>query len=159
MALVHQKLYQAENLSRIDLQDYVHSLTQLLLESYTVQSGKIALIFDLENVSVLIDTAIPCGLILNELFSNALKHAFPGERQGEIRIRLHRMESGEIEIQVADNGVGVPQDFDPRNTKTFGLQSLFLLGELQLQGEVTFDLNNGVACRVRFSDTFYEERV
>ena len=159
MALVHQHLYQGESLSRIDLYDYVRRLTHLLVESYAVQSGHISLCFDLEHVSVLIDTAIPCGLILNELISNALKHAFPGEQHGEIRIQLHRMESGDIDLQVADNGVGVPQDFDIRNTQSFGLQSLLLLGELQLQGEVTFDLNKGIACRVRFHDTFYEERV
>ncbi len=159
MALVHQHLYQTDNLSRIDLHDYIHSLTHLLVESYEVRSGEISLVFDLDNVCVLIDTAIPCGLILNELISNALKHGFPEKRDGEIRIRLHRLTSGEIELLVSDNGVGIPHDIDVRNTETFGLRSLFLLTESQLHGTIECEFNHGFTCLIRFRDTFYVDRI
>jgi two-component sensor histidine kinase len=82
MALVHEKLYQSQNLSSIDLKEYIRDLTRLLMRSYDVVPDKISLNLDLESVLVLIDTAVPCGLILNEVLSNTFKHAFPGDRTG-----------------------------------------------------------------------------
>ena len=96
---------------------------------------------------------------MNELISNAFKHAFPGERPGEISIQIRQTESMKIELLVADNGVGMPSNINVRDTKTFGLQSIWLLGELQLKGEVHFDLNQGVSCRITFRDSLYEKRV
>lgn len=158
MALVHQQLYQTQDLSRIDLQDYIITLAQPLLQSYQGAAQNIALHLDLEPVEVLIDAAIPCGLVLNELLTNALKHAFPGGRKGEIFVSLHK-HGEEIELQVADNGVGVPPGFDFEHQGSMGLRSIFALIRYQLRGEVAFKPNDGVVCTVRIGTTFPRQRV
>jgi PAS domain S-box-containing protein len=158
MALVHQKLYQSQDLSQIDLQDYLQKLVPLVVQNYRLASQKIALRFELEPVEVLIDTAMPFGLVVTELISNSLKHAFPGEMSGEISLRLSR--TGEqIELHYADNGVGVSPDFDFRNQKSYGLQSIFALVESQMQGQVCFVTGAGLVCQICFSDTLYTRRV
>lgn len=158
MALVHHKLYQSQNLSSINLREYIHDLASFLFNSY-ISSQRITLDIDAEDVFVLIDTAIPCGLLLNELISNALKHAFPGERAGEIGIVLRRIDYNHLELLVADNGVGVPEDFDFRRTNTLGLQNVFALAERQLDGEIQFNADHGLTCHITFRDDLYEERV
>jgi PAS domain S-box-containing protein len=159
MALVHQKLYQSQDLSHLDLSDYIRELGQLLMTSYEVLPDRITLVLNTRPVSVLIDTAIACGLILNELISNALKHAFPGDVPGEITIELNRPAADEILVQVADNGVGVPEDFDFRKSDTLGLLTVFAIGEHQLQGQVTFENDGGVSCQLRFKDNLYQPRI
>jgi PAS domain S-box-containing protein len=159
MALVHKKLYQSQDLSRINLGGYIRDLASLLIQSYQLPSNKVTMAYNMEDVFVLIDTAVPCGLILNELISNALKYAFPGNRQGEIAIQLRRAEDEAIALQVADNGVGVPEDFDFRRDGALGLRNVFALGERQLQGQVHFERRDGVSCRLQFKDNLYTERV
>jgi two-component sensor histidine kinase len=157
MALVHQKLYQSQDLSRINLQDYLQELARLILQNNRISSQKIALRFDIEPIEVLIDTAMPFGLVVTELISNSLKHAFPGEMSGEISLCLART-GQEIELHYSDNGVGVPPDFDFRQQKTYGLQSIFALIEHQLQGKVNFEADHGLTCYICFSDTLYAPR-
>jgi two-component sensor histidine kinase len=159
MALVHQKLYEAHDLSRVNLKEYIGDLVNLLMSSYRVSPDRVSLVSEMDDLFVLIDTAIPCGLILNELLSNALKHAFPADRTGEIRIQLGRTRSGEIQLQVADNGVGVPQGFDFRRDGWMGLRTVFVIGESQLEGQVRFEANKGVLCQIRFRDDLYRPRV
>lgn len=159
MALVHQKLYQAQDLSRINLKEYITELAQLLMESYQISMGRICLVLDAEDVTVLIDTAVPCGLILNELISNVLKHAFPGNRDGEIRIRLQKISAHEILLEVSDNGVGVPASFDFKKNIGFGLRNIFIICEKQLRGSVAFSNVRGVTCRMQFRDDLYTLRV
>lgn len=159
MALVHQKLYQSQNLSRIQLQEYLSELAHLLLESSVISPSGIVLKLNIAPVSVLIDTAIPCGLILNELLSNAFRHAFPNGKSGEIQIQLTKDDQGLITLQVSDNGVGVPPGFDFRAQDTLGLQSIVMIGEHQLQGKVTFIAGKGVTCLIQFTDVFYQPRV
>jgi PAS domain S-box-containing protein len=159
MALVHQKLYDASDLSHINLKDYIHELVLLMLKSYSIDPAKITVTAEMEEVFVLIDSAIPCGLILNELLSNTLKYAFSPERGVEIKIQLHRAENGAIELHIADNGVGVPPGFNFRRDGHLGLQNVFTLGEGQLRGQVVFETHPGVACQLRFQDTFYKPRV
>ena len=108
---------------------------------------------------MLIDTAIPCGLILNELISNALKHAFPGDQGGEIKVQLHKTGIGDVQLTISDNGVGVPQGFDFRKESGLGLQNVFVITENQLQGSVTFKADQGVSCQIRFADNLYQPRV
>ncbi len=158
MALVHQKLYQSQNLTRINLQEYLQELAELLLHSFRYASEKISLRCAIEPVEVLIDTAMPCGLVVTELISNSLKYAFPGESSGEISLQLTR-QGQEIELCCSDNGVGVPPDFDFQNLKSYGLRSVLALVEHQLQGQVSFTSDNGLACHIRFSDTLYSSRV
>ncbi len=159
MALVHQKLYESQDISRINLKDYTTDLIELMLKSYNIAPSRISIVSSMEDVFVLIDSAVPCGLVLNELISNALKYAFPNEMNGEIRIGLHRTEQGVIELDIADNGVGVPPGFDFRRDGQLGTQTLFLLAENQLQGQITFDTHQGVACKIRFQDIYYQPRI
>ena len=159
MALVHEKLYQSQNLSRIHLDDYIRSLTALLMKSYQVTGQRIQVDYDLEEVPTLIDIAVPCGLILNELLANALEHAFPGERRGKIMIALKRANTHQISLFIADNGVGLPGDFDFRQTETFGLQAVTAIAEHQLLGTIHFENQHGVRWQLDFRDDLYRERV
>jgi two-component system CheB/CheR fusion protein len=160
MALVHQKLYQAKNLSRLDLGEYLRELTPVLMESYSTITGRISANIETESISALIDTAIPCGLVVTELFSNAFKHAFPDSRKGTISIRLFRRSPDTIHIEFSDNGVGVPEGFDFRNRSTLGLETIFMIVEHQLKGTVQFHATpQGLTCHIDFADNLYSERV
>jgi PAS domain S-box-containing protein len=159
MALVHQKLYEAKDLSYINLKDYITDLVELLLDSHTPSADQISFETEMDDVLVLIDTAVPCGLILNELISNSLKHAFPAGRTGVIQIHLHRTENGEIQLGVADNGVSIPPGYDLRQDGQMGLQTLFTLAENQLRAQVAFNTETGVACQLLFRDNLYQARV
>jgi PAS domain S-box-containing protein len=152
MALVHERLYQSRDLSSIDLYDYIQELAEYLFNSYNLISQRVSLKYELEHIRVLIDTAIPCGLILNELMSNSLKFAFPDDLPGEISIRLSRPASDTIDLWFADDGVGVPAGFDFRSQTTFGMRSLVALVEHQLQGKIEFLAQNGLTCHLQFPD-------
>ncbi len=159
MAMVHEKLYQSQNLSNIDLAEYVVDVAYFLMQRHRISTERISLVFDTEPVKVLIDIAVPCGLILNELISNALQYAFPGGRSGTIRIHLRRLRPGELLLEVADDGVGVPPDFDFRQAGNFGMHALAAIVESQLHGILTFETEHGVTCRVQIRDDLYKERV
>jgi PAS domain S-box-containing protein len=159
MALTHQKLYQSKNLSSIDLAEYIRDLSRWLMQSYKVGANQITLNFDLEPTAILIDTAVPCGLVINELMANALEHAFPDHRPGEITIKLNRNDGKEITLEVKDSGVGLPVDFDISSPSTFGLQMVKNIIEHQLQGRFTIKPANGVNWQINFFDNLYDERV
>jgi len=108
--------------------------------------------FKFEDVSLGIDQAIPIGLVINELVSNALKHAFPPsfERKGKIEITLRSMEAGEIELIVKDNGVGIPKELDIRKMESLGMKLVFILAEDQLDGKVKLDRSGGTKLTIRF---------
>lgn len=141
MALIHEKLYQSRDLSRIDFADYLRKLTDDLFRSYGVSPERIALVTHAEGVSLGIDAAIPCGLIVNELVSNCLKHAFPAGRKGEVRVALVP-KNGMYELMVRDNGVGFPKGVDFRNTESLGLQLVTTLTD-QLEGTIEMNSNGG----------------
>ena len=129
MSFIHESLYQTKNFSQVDLATYIDGLTRNLMMSYSL-SGRVELVKDLEPVQLGLDQAIPCGLILNELISNALKHAFPTNEGGRIHIAL-KQSDGKVGITVADNGVGLPQGFDPERDANLGLQLVStLIGQL-----------------------------
>jgi len=159
MALVHEKLYQTRELSRVDLKQYFEDLLSLLQRNYQDLSGGIRIKTDMDHVSVPIDYAIPCGLIVNELISNSFKHAFPGDKKGEIRIGLKSQDDKEIEILVTDNGVGMPKDFKYREANSFGIQTIIALTEHQLQGKLNLNTDKGTEFQIRFKATRYQERV
>jgi PAS domain S-box-containing protein len=144
MALTHQLLYERKDYTRIDLGEYLDRLAQLLLGSYREASAHIVLQRDLprEPQFVDIERAIPCGLIVNELVTNAFKHAFPGARTGEIRIELRACDGG-LELMVADNGAGLPAEFEIGKVRSLGLQLVPLLAE-QLGGRFTIGSDAGV---------------
>ncbi len=148
MALIHEKLYQSENLADIDFEEYITSLVYGLVRSYNVME-KVTPTIKVDKVSLGIDAAIPCGLIINELVSNSLKYAFPGDRTGEITIQLHST-GNTVELVVADNGVGIPDTIDFRNTQTLGLDLVTTLAEEQLDGEIMLDKTKETAFRITF---------
>jgi PAS domain S-box-containing protein len=158
MAMVHQKLYQSQDLSQIHLQEYLEELARMLVQNYCLSPQKIDLHFDIEPVEVLIDTATPIGLVITELITNSLKHAFPGQMSGEINLHLART-GQEIELDYQDNGIGVSPDFDFRRQKTYGMKSIFALVEHQMRGKVNFEADHGLACHIFFCDTLYTRRV
>jgi PAS domain S-box-containing protein len=146
MALIHEKLYQARDISRVDFAEYVRSLTAYLSRSYVTRPG-IEIVIDIEGIFLDIDQAIPCGLIINELVSNSLKYAFREGRSGEIRIGLSNGDHSYI-LAVGDNGAGLPPGLDFRNTPSLGLQ---LVNTLVGQLEGTIDLAEGAGTTFRIT--------
>jgi PAS domain S-box-containing protein len=150
MALVHQMLYQSQNLSQIDFKRYIEELTRLLSQQAHAFHSAVYIETDLRSIQVPVEIAVPCGLVLNELVSNAYKHAFPSGASGCIRISTREEADRVIVLEVADNGVGFPPGFDYRNSETLGLRTIVALVESQLQGQVTYISPPGVTCQFRF---------
>ncbi len=159
MSLVHQKLYQSQDLSRINLNEYITDLVKLLMISFGIHSEKISLKLDLEDVFVLIDSAVPLGLILNELISNVFKHAFLNNDKDEISIRLFKEEDETINIHVSDNGIGIPKDLKLEKVNTMGLQTVFSLIKYQLKGEIVYEVEDGLKWLIKLKDNLHKERV
>ncbi len=159
MSLVHQKLYQAKDLSRIDLSDYIHDLTHLITRGYSLQAKYISFKYDMQKIFVLIDTVMPLGLVLNELITNVFKHAFPKNSKGEICIEMKLDSDNTINIHLSDNGVGIPDNLDLRQTKSMGLQTMYSLIEHQLQGSVEYKVENGLKWHIKLNDTINSKRV
>lgn len=159
MALAHEKLYKAKSLSRIGLKDYIVDLVQLLSSTYTGYQERIRVHFEMEQIDALIDIAIPCGLVVNELVSNSFKHAFPGERNGDIWIGLRRIEAGHLELSVRDNGIGAPDDFRIERSTTLGMQIVHQIVRHQLKGDLSVETKGGFWWRIAFRDNLYRERV
>ncbi len=154
MSLIHEELYQASNLAQVNFPDYLQRLTGYLTNAFAI-GGRITLQTDVKDVLLGVDTAIPLGLIVNELVSNALKHAFPDGRRGKIIVRLHPVinQSGEhwYDLVVEDNGAGFPHDIDHRKTETLGLQLVSVLSR-QLKGTIELENNGGTKFILRFPE-------
>lgn len=160
MAMVHEQLYGSQDLSHVNLREYTRQLADSLLANYRIGSGNIALKVDVEPIVVLIETAIPYGLIINELMTNALKYGFPENSDGEIWIALRRLpEEQELELRFCDNGIGLPEDLDVRKTQSFGMKLITLLVDLQFKGTVEVQVNTGTEFRIRFQELDYKVRV
>ncbi|WP_157200635.1 sensor histidine kinase, partial [Methylomonas methanica] len=151
MALLHEKLYQSKDLTRIDFNEYIRSLADHLLFGYGAYSDKLKLNMKIDNVFLDVDTAIPCGLIINELLSNAIKYAFPGDRRGEIGIAFTQ-EQGEYILIMSDNGIGLPCEMDFKKSSSLGLQLVDTLTN-QLMGEMSLDRTNGSTFTLCFTKT------
>jgi two-component sensor histidine kinase len=152
MALVHERLYRSQDLAHVDFAEYVQGLTSHLFRSYRLDGRGIRLTVDIADVPLTVDVAVPCGLILNELVSNALKHAFPNGHGGEIRVELHEEDEGRVALMVKDDGVGFPADVDFRHTESLGLQLVNTLAR-QLQGTVELERQSGTAFRICFAQS------
>ncbi|MCJ7811937.1 ATP-binding protein [bacterium] len=149
MALIHEELYQSENIVRIDLADYIQRLTSHLSNSYGIKMGIIDISLQIDKVSLSIDKAIPCGLIINELVSNSLKYGFPNEAKGKISVVLISENENHVTLTVKDNGVGLPTGFDFQNTDTLGLQLVNTLTR-QLKGHIDLNSNHGTTFKITF---------
>jgi PAS domain S-box-containing protein len=150
MALIHEQLYRSTSLARIELQSYALDMAHSLLESYTSNRGAIKLLVDAEEVILDVDQAVPCGLILNEIITNSLKHAFRGSNAGRISIKGRITPDREAELVVGDNGPGLPQDLDWRRTRSMGLSLVVGLAEQQLGGRIELDNTQGAAYTITF---------
>ncbi|HWR25772.1 MAG TPA: PAS domain-containing protein, partial [Methanosarcina sp.] len=174
MAIIHEELYKSKNNEALDFSQYLQKLTAALFRSYTVREGDVKMYLDIEETFLGMDTAVPLGIIINELISNSLKHAFPPGRKGEIRIKLCRTEeikenegisnnndiigsknSGDKNLQykllVSDNGVGFSEDIDFKNTSSLGLQLVNILVE-QLEGTIELEKGEGTVFRIFFKE-------
>lgn len=140
MALIHEQLYQSSNFAQIDFGDYVCKLVQTLLRSYGVSPSLIHTTVETNNIALKLDLAIPCGLIINELVSNALKYAFPNHQAGTITIRLRPSTTAvdRVILVIADDGIGMPAGFDWKTSESLGLQIVYGLVH-QLRGTLTLD--------------------
>ena len=157
MSLVHEKLYQSPDLSRIDMADYLRTLSTRLFHSSYVSPNKVNLKLAVEEVQVGIDKAVPMGLIINELVSNGLKHAFPAGRAGEIRVGLALVDEGMIRLTVGDNGIGFPREMDFRKTESTGFQVVMALVQ-QLDGTIGLHQEVGTEFRITFPRSVPELR-
>lgn len=170
MALIHEELYEGKSVDTINFAAYLQKLTSDLFSSYTVKNGNISLKLDLEEINLEMDTAIPLGIIVNELVSNSLKHAFPSGKGGEISIKLHHAaylistENSDIKerseeyenlpfvLVVADNGKGIPEEIDFLNSDSLGLQLVTILVE-QIDGYIKLDRTKGTKLTILFGET------
>ena len=159
MAMIHERLYRSPDLARVDLAEYTKGLVASLLRSYSAKEGVMSSVDAPAPVLLAIDSAIPCGLIINELVSNSLKYAFPNGKSGQVCVHLSQddkgqvstgqVSTGHVSLVVADNGVGLPSDLDFRETESLGLQLVTALVE-QLEGTIELDRSNGTAFRISF---------
>ena len=150
MALIHETLYKSADLGNLDLDRYLKSLIKTLSETYPNHFSRVCFETEAEKITLPPDYMIPCGLILNELVSNSIKHAFPRGGEGKISVSAHQEESDEIVLAVSDNGVGLPQDLDFKKSKSLGMLLVTRLGEMQLRGKVGVSSTNGTHVTVRF---------
>jgi len=154
MALIHEKLHQSNNLLKINFDDYIRDLADNLLRSYAANSQAATLSTEAIDVWLNIDTAIPCGLIINELVSNALKHAFPAPKlENQIFVKISPTADNRYTLTVQDNGVGFPTNIDFRNTESLGLELVCIFTE-QLEGEIECDQTDGAGTTftIKFSE-------
>jgi two-component sensor histidine kinase len=152
MALIHEMLYQSKNYSSVQFSEYARSLAANIFHATGMSPATVALDLSIEAVSLAVDKAIPCGLILNELITNALKHAFPNERRGVIDVKLRKVSDRDILLSVADDGIGLPVSFDMETSNSLGMQLVATLVE-QLEGHLEITRSSGTVFTVTFSET------
>ncbi len=158
MAFIHEKLYQSKNLSRIEFGGYIKSLVESLRQSYQKERSRVHARLETEEIFLDIQTAIPCGLIVNELVSNAFMHAFPGERGGEVVVGLQGGEDGTIHLTVRDDGVGLPLGFNIRAADSMGMQLVTMLAD-QIDGTIEVDRSRGTEFHLAFRELKSKPRI
>jgi two-component sensor histidine kinase/CBS domain-containing protein len=152
MALIHEKLYQSKDLVRINFSEYLRDLTSNLLHSYGANTREITLNINVNEIWLTIDTAISCGLIINELVSNSLKHAFPkASSENQVAIDIYPIEEKKFRLVVKDNGIGFPQNIDFQNTESLGLQLVCTFVE-QLEGTIELEPTDGTTFIITFEE-------
>jgi PAS domain S-box-containing protein len=152
MALVHNQLYKAKDFLKVDINKYINRIAQNLFVSHGVDSTKISLKIGKSDIALSLDNAISCGLILTELMTNCLKYAFPENRKGEIRVEFGSLGDGHLEMRMSDDGVGMPVNFDFKDSDTLGVKIIRALAEHQLGGTVELDSTNGTKFTIRFKE-------
>ena len=149
MSAVHEALYNSERLSEVDLTAYLAKISETLIQTYTITPGKVNFITTGDNVKLNIDQASPLGLTVNELISNSLKYAFPDSTEGTISVTTNLLDR-QIQLVVYDNGLGMPENLDWKNTNTLGLKLVRSLVENQLHGSIDMERNEGTKFTILF---------
>jgi two-component sensor histidine kinase len=157
MAFIHESLYQTKDFSNINFSEYVTNLSRNLVHSYEMSEGNIALALDIDHVFLNLDQSIPCGLIINELITNSLKYAFRGRKKGLITVSVKK-KGDDMRISIGDNGVGLSQKVDYRNTESLGLQLVVTLTE-QLNGKIKLERNKGTRFTIAFKQQQIRNRI
>jgi two-component sensor histidine kinase len=155
IAAIHQKLVRSSDLAHIDIADYIRNLVESVLRSYGVDGSAVQLDINVEDLRLGIDTAIPCALIINELVTNSLKHAFPGGRRGQLGVELRANGADDFHLTVRDDGTG--GNFAIDNADSIGLQIVKALTE-QLDGTLDVSTDRGTAFHIQFKELRYGER-
>jgi len=151
IALIHDTLYRSQNLATIDFGGYVKQLIKQIRSSMIGGTSAVTIKIAIENIALSLEHAVPCGLIVTELATNALKHAFPDGRKGEMLISMHQNNGADVVLTVSDDGVGMPEQIDCNSTDTLGLRLVRILTENQLKGRITHNAHNGSAFVITFS--------
>ena len=154
MALIHENLYRAGDLKHLNFSEYIEKLSKDLYHTYTLDKSLVKLVLNIEVINLDIDTSIPFGLILNELLTNSLKHAFPDGRSGMITVELQQDFDGRLKLSVSDNGIRFPSDLDFKTTESLGMMIINTLTQ-QIEGEIHLDQSNGTKFTVIFKDKDY----
>ena len=155
LAIIHEKLYQSADFASINFGEYIQSLVSYLLSYYS--KTDIIVDIDVEKDIVLnMDTAVPCGLIINELVTNSIKFAFPGRKTGKIYIHLNH-DDGSLILIIGDNGIGLPEGTDFENSQKLGLQLVKTLTD-QLEGTIQYNGENGAEFEIKFNELVYKNR-
>ncbi len=152
MALIHERFYESEGMTRIDFDDYIRRLTENLFLSFKIDLEKIKLVIDSDKIALDIDSAVPCGLIINELVSNSLKHAFNNNGHGQVTIDFHSTDSKKYRLEISDDGIGLPEYFNIHTTESLGMQLVTALAD-QLDGTIEADLRKGTKFIIEFGKT------
>jgi two-component sensor histidine kinase len=147
MALIHQTLYNSENLNKIHLSKYIKDLVNNLFKVYSADFKQIKFQLNIEDIDFNLDNANACGLIINELVSNSLKHAFSENNQGKIVVTLKKLEEDKILLDVYDNGIGFPEDVDYQNSDSLGLKLISTITK-QMDGNISIERNNGTHVKI-----------
>lgn len=158
IALIHEKMYQSENLSSINFSNYIKSLIGDLFNSYGVSAEDVKAEINVPDIVFSIETSIPLGLIINEIISNSLKHAFKDKRYAKITIGLESIGENEYKLDISDNGIGFPEDVDYKNTSSLGMQLVNALTE-QLEGNIKLIKDGGTHFRIIFKEPEYKKRI
>ncbi|CAG1000501.1 putative sensor histidine kinase pdtaS [Methanosarcinales archaeon] len=150
MAIIHERLYHSEDLSKINIKEYTRDLVNNLFHVYNINKSVINSKINVDTVTLGMDFAILCGLIINELVTNSIKYAFPDNRKGEIEIAFRQTDENNFELVVSDNGVGIPEDLDIRKTQSLGLRLITMLVDDQLEGEINLVRGKGTEFQIKF---------
>ena len=150
MALIHERLYRTGDVKNIDFPDYLRSLTRDIFDTYRTSRGRVQLQLDVQDIHLDVDSAVPLGLIINELVTNSLKYAFPDDQEGIIKIDFHQ-EGDEYTLEVSDDGIGIPDDFEVEKSDSLGMLLVNSLTS-QIQGTLELVRTQGTTFRIKFKE-------
>jgi PAS domain S-box-containing protein len=157
MTLIHEQLYQSHNLGQVDLSEYLQRLTLNMFLANSPNFGLVQPVIQAESICVNLETAVPCGLLINEFLVNSLKHAFPEGRSGEVQIKLSQSADQQIHVAIQDNGIGIAADIDWHSVQSLGFKLIRILAK-QLKASIQIDCTSGTAVRFSFSELEYKSR-